>query len=179
MEFFRFVTLSLAVRNFLGKIKFTPQPWESSTTPHGTCRAKNQDLFITLGKAIFFIYLIDLWNFHIINITPRSFKSSTLSLVWNFFWNSSNCHATKIVIWLFGWNSLVYWAIPEKIKTGGVVDILFLEPLLKLLIFHFTFRNLRQREFAENKLTRGESGKLCTTPWKFQDQKPRHKEISR
>ena len=116
---------------------------------------KTKAFFITLGKAVFFIYLIDPSNFHIINITPRSFKFSTLSLIWNFFWNSSNYHATKIAISLFGWNSPVHWAIPEKIKTGGVVDILFLEPLLKLLIFHFTFRNLRQRELAEN------------NPWKF------------
>ena len=51
--------------------------------------------------------------------------ASTLPSVWNFFWSSSNCCATKIVIWLFGWNSPVHWTITENLQTGWVVDILF------------------------------------------------------
>ena len=60
--------------------------------------------------------------------TPVGNPAPTRPTVWNFFqlvWNSFNCRATKIVIWLFGWNSPVHWTIPEKIKTGWVVDILF------------------------------------------------------
>ena len=50
------------------------------------------------------------------------------SLFGIFFWNSFNCCATKIVIWLSGWNSPVHWTIPEKLQTGWVVDILFWNP---------------------------------------------------
>ena len=48
--------------------------------------------------------------------------------VCNFFWSSSNCHASAIVIWLFGWNSpFRYWAIPEKLQTGGGERYTFLK----------------------------------------------------
>ena len=55
-------------------------------------------------------------------------QPSPLSPVQNFFWNSSSGDATKTVIWLFGWNSPVYWTIPEKLQTGWVVDVLFWNP---------------------------------------------------
>ena len=60
--------------------------------------------------------------------TPVGNPASTLSPVWNFFWNSSSGDVTKTVIWLFGWNSPVYWTIPEKLQTGWVVDVLFWNP---------------------------------------------------
>ena len=62
--------------------------------------------------------------------TPVWNPASTLvPPVWKFFFsNNSNCHANKIVIWLFWWNSLVHWNIPEKLQTGWVVDILFWNP---------------------------------------------------
>ena len=111
------------------------------------------------------------------NIPPRNFKSSTLLPVSNFFWNSSNCHATKIVIWLFGWNSPVHWAIPEKLQTGRVVDILFWNPhppALKFLdLSLYLYKFWRKQAF-----TPGNSAKLSATSWKFQGQKPRPKEIS-
>ena len=70
--------------------------------------------------------------------TPVGNPSPTRPPVWNFFqlvWNSFNCCATKIVIWLFGWNSPVHWTIPEKLQTGWVVDIPFRNPPSGILKF--------------------------------------------
>ena len=125
------------------------------------------------------LFLIDLWNFHIIffQYTPKKFQVLNPPTCLEFFWNSSNCHATKIVIWLFGWNSPVHWAIPEKLQTGRVVDILFWNPhppALKFLdLSLYLYKVWRKQAF-----TSGNSAKLSATSWKFQGQKPRPKEIS-
>ena len=124
------------------------------------------------------VLFLDPWNFDIIffQYTPRHFMSSTPPSVWNFFWNSSIAIAIlklshKIIIWLFGLNSLVRWAIPEKIQTGRVEVMLFWKRPLKFL--DLFFRNSR-----ENKLSLLEILKDCVTslgnskvknqnPWKF------------
>ena len=87
--------------------------------------------------------------------TPVWNPASTLvPPVWNFFFsNNSNCHANKIVIWLFWWNSLVHWNIPEKLQTGWVVDILFWNPPSR--IFRFVTLPLEILE------------KASFHPWKF------------
>ena len=66
------------------------------------------------------------------------------------------------------------WDILEKIQTGGVEDILFLNPLSSnFQIFHFTFGNSSQ-----NKLSPLEIPQNCViTLWKFQGQKPKPMEI--
>ena len=69
----------------------------------------------------------------------------------------------------------VHWAIPDKIQTIGMVDILF----WKLLsgIFVFATLPLEIPEKTSFPPPRN-SVKLCATPWKFQGQKPRPKKIS-
>ena len=79
---------------------------------------KTKTFFSTPGNAnSFFSWPLEFpqYNFSIYPQEISGFQPSPL-----FFWNSSNCHASIIVIWLFGWNSPVrYWTIPEKLQTGG------------------------------------------------------------
>ena len=58
---------------------------------------------------------------YIFSIYPQEISGLQPSRLFGIFnWSSSNCHASIIVIWLFGWNSPVrYWTIPEKLQTGG------------------------------------------------------------
>ena len=96
---------------------------------------KTKTFLITTALEMPALFLIGLWNFHIIffQYTPKKFQVLNPPPVWIFFWNTSSCHATKIVIWLFGWNSPVHWAIPEKIQTGGGWWIYFSENPLEFL----------------------------------------------
>ena len=108
------------------------------------------------------LFLIDLWNFHIIffQYTPKKFQVLNPPTCLEFFWNSSNCHATKIVIWLFGWNSPVHWAIQKKNPNRWGGGYAFLKtPFWKFYVCHFTFKNS-----GENKLSPLEILQNCVPP---------------
>ena len=82
---------------------------------------KTKTFFITPGNAnSFFNWPLEFPQYNF-SIHPQEVSGlQPCPPVWNFFWSSSNCHASIIVIWLFGWNSPVrYWTIPEKLQTGG------------------------------------------------------------
>ena len=64
-------------------------------------------------------------------------------------------------------------AIPEKIQTGGVEDILFRKAPLEILDLSLYPTKIRRKKA----LNPGNSANLCDTPWKFQSQKPRAMEI--
>ena len=104
------------------------------------------------------------------SIYPQGFNPPPppTPIVWKFFWSSSNCHSSIIVIWLFGWNSPVhYWAIPEKLQTGrgewgggGAVGILFWNPPSG----NFRFGTLPSEILEKTSFfTPGSSAKLCAT----------------
>ena len=133
--------LTLSLEEIPNKWSLAPQPWKNGVTPHGT--SKNQDI-LDHHCPMPTLFLIDLWNFHIIffQYISKKFQVFNPPPVWIFFWNTCSCHAAKVVIWLFGWNSPVHWAIPEKIQTGGVWWIYFSEkPLefLNLLLYLWKF----------------------------------------
>ena len=88
---------------------------------------KTKTFLITPGNAnSFFNWPLE-YPHYIFEMYPQ--ESSSPQPCLEFFWNSSNCHATKIVIWLFGWNSPVHRArkTPNRWGGGGV-DILFWKP---------------------------------------------------
>ena len=89
------------------------------------------------------------------------------------FCNNSNCHATKMVIWLFGCNSSVHWSIPEKLQTGWMVDIVFWNPPAGI----FRFVTLTLETIGKTSFHPWKFWKIMWN-WKFQGQKPRPKKIS-
>ena len=109
---------------------------------------KTKTFLITTALQMPILYLIDLWNFHIIffQYTPKKFQVFNPPPVWIFFYNTFSCHATKIVIWIFGWNSPAHWAIPEKIQTGGGWYIYFSENLLEFLDLSLYLRKFRRKQ---------------------------------
>ena len=90
--------------------------------------------------------------------------------VWNFLWRISNCYASIIVIWLFGWKSPVcYWAVPEKLQTGGGgrgwVGILFWNaPSGYFRFVTLTLEILEKTSF----FTPGNSAKFCAAILKLE-----------
>ena len=117
---------------------------------------KTKTFLITTALDVPILFLIDLWNFHIIffQYTPPKISSLQPSPYLDFFWDTSSCHATKIVIWLFGWSSPVHWAVPEKIQTGGGWWIYFSENLLQFLDLSLYLRKLWRKQ--------------AFTPWKLE-----------
>ena len=171
---FRFVIFSFVILILLeeipDKMKLSPSTLEKLCyTPWNF---QNQDLLDHHCPRNANSFLIYVWNFHIcfFNIPPRNFKSSTLPLFGFFFWNTSSCYATKIVIWFFGWNSPVHWAIPKKnTNRWGLVDILFWKPPGIFRFVTLTSEIMEKTSFYSLKI--GNSAKLCATLWKFQRSK--------
>ena len=135
---------------------------------------KTKTFFITPGNAnSFFNWPLEFPQYNF-SIHPQEVSGlQPCPPVWNFFWSSSNCHASIIVIWLFGWNSPVhYWSIPERLQTGkgvrgvGVGGGRYIS--LKPSSGNFRFVTL-PFEILE---------KTSFWNWKFHGQKPRPKEIS-
>ena len=117
--------LGLSLQKFQIKWSFAPQPWKNCYTAWNFQDQKARLSSTPLVMLIFFFFFFfDLWSFCsiIFQYTPKKFQvfNPPPPPVWNFFRSSSSCHASIIVIWLFGWNSPVrYWTIPEKLQTGG------------------------------------------------------------
>ena len=97
-----FLGLSLFPYNFQSKWTFAPLPWKNCVRSHRTSGSKYPDFLDPSWKCLFFFWLTSrISTLYIFNISLRYFKASTLPPVSNSFWNRSNCHATKIVIWRF------------------------------------------------------------------------------
>ena len=119
---------------------------------------KTKTFFSTPGNAnSFFDWPLEFPQYNF-SIYPQEISGLQPSLsVWNFFWSSSNCHASIIVIWLFGWNSPVhYWSIPERLQTGkgvrgvggrGVGIFLWNPPLEILDLSHYLSKFWRKQAF--------------------------------
>ena len=128
---------------------------------------KTKTFFITPGNAnSFFNWPLEFPQYNF-SIHPQEVSGlQPCPPVWNFFWSSSNCHASIIVIWLFGWNSPVhYWSIPERLQTGKGVRGVGVGGGGGV---YFRFVTL-PFEILE---------KTSFWNWKFHGQKPRPKEIS-
>ena len=120
---------------------------------------KTKTFFITPGNAnSFFNWPLEFPQYNF-SIHPQEVSGlQPCPPVWNFFWSSSNCHASIIVIWLFGWNSPVhYWSIPERLQTGkgvrgvgvgGGVGIFLWNPPLEILdLSHYLSKFWRKQAF--------------------------------
>ena len=111
----------IAIFNFILRRNFRQnEPWPLNPGkivlhPMELPKTKTFLITIALEMPILFLLTSGISKLYFFSIWGRSFMSSTLPLFLNFFWNTSSCHATKIVIWFFRWNSLVQWRIPEKI----------------------------------------------------------------
>ena len=147
---------------------------------------KTKTFFITPGNYnSFFDWPLEFLQYNF-SIYPQEISGlQPSSPVWNFFWSSFNCHVSIIVIWLFGWNSPVrYWAIPEKLQTGGEGGEWGGRGWIGILFWNapsgdFRFVTL-PLEILEKAFSPLEILQNCVPQfwnWKFQGQKPRPMKI--
>ena len=132
---------------------------------------KTKTFSITTALEMPIIFNLPLEFSHLFfQYTLKKFQVFNPPPVCIFFWNTSSCYATKIVIWFFGWNSPVHWAIPKKnTNRWGLVDILFWKPPGIFRFVTLTSEIMEKTSFYSLKI--GNSAKLCATPWKFQRSK--------